>query len=251
MISRVDGAVDQPQRAVDVLEHADGVSEHDVVERAFDILQGRGVLDVAEHEVEMRVKQLCALNGFRAEVDADAIGRLQRRQHVPGAAAELEHTLARWNKEAHELAVVVMIGRVKPAPALDLLQCGIDALAQGQLSRIVRRKCKGGSCGRIHPGPERSERCRIAQAHVGGPGASRFSWRQASRPRNRILGAVFDRAARAGGRHLRRHRIVAAGIEDQDVGAQLVVVPGHDGVHVQHGVGELPPGLSWASMGTR
>ncbi len=129
--------VDQPQRAVDVLEQPDGVGEHDVVERALDRGERRRILDIAEHEVEMRVVQPCPLHRLFAEIDADTVGRLQCSQHVSATAAELEHAFAGRNQKAHELAVVVVIGGVEPAPALDVLERGIHALAQGQLSRIV------------------------------------------------------------------------------------------------------------------
>ena len=46
-----------------------------------------------------------------------------------------------------------------------------------------------------------------------------------------------------GGRHLRRHRIVAAGVEDENVGAELVVEAGHDGIHVHHRIRHAPAGL--------
>ena len=47
--------VDQPESFVDVLEHPDGVGDHDVVEGPLDRRKGRLILDVALHEVELRV----------------------------------------------------------------------------------------------------------------------------------------------------------------------------------------------------
>ena len=49
----------------------------------------------------------------------------------------------------------------------------------------------------------------------------------------------FDGAVRSGRGHLFGHRVVAAGIEDQDAGAHLVVERGQDRIHIDHAVGEI------------
>ena len=54
--------------------------------------------------------------------------------------------------------------------------------------------------------------------------------------------AGFDVTGWTCGSQLRRHRIVAAGIEDQDVGADLIVEAGHDRIHVHHRVGHAAAG---------
>jgi len=72
--------VDQPQGAVDVLEHADGIGDHDVIERPLDRGQRPRILDIAQHEIKLGVPRVRLGNRLRAEIDADAIGRLERRQ---------------------------------------------------------------------------------------------------------------------------------------------------------------------------
>ncbi len=67
--------MDQPQRAVNILEHADGVGDHDVVERPLDSLERRRILGVAEHEMQFGVTGICLLDRLGPEIDADAVGR--------------------------------------------------------------------------------------------------------------------------------------------------------------------------------
>ena len=88
---RVDGShrlMHQPQRAVDVLEHADGVGDHDVVERPLDRGQRRRIFGVAQDELQIGMQFPGPGNGLGAEIDADAVGRLQRGEQVPPAAAQ-------------------------------------------------------------------------------------------------------------------------------------------------------------------
>jgi hypothetical protein len=65
----------EAQRAIDVLEHADGVGDHDVIERSLDCGQRRRILDVAENKMEPGMLLPGAVNGPGAEIDPDAIGR--------------------------------------------------------------------------------------------------------------------------------------------------------------------------------
>ena len=53
----------QPQRAVDVLEHADGVGDHDIVERSLYCRQRRRILDIAQHEIQVGMERIwpCAM----------------------------------------------------------------------------------------------------------------------------------------------------------------------------------------------
>src|SRR5215472_17893302 len=95
--------MDQPQRAVNVLEHADGVGDHDVIERTFYPRKRRRLLDIVEHEGEAGMPRSRALNRLRAEVDADTIAGFKRGEQIARAAAELQHPLARRYQEAHVL----------------------------------------------------------------------------------------------------------------------------------------------------
>ena len=69
-----------------------------------------------------------------AEVDADAIRRLQRGQQIAAAAAEFQHPLARRNQEAHELEIVFVIGGVELAPALQLVDIALEMVDQVALA---------------------------------------------------------------------------------------------------------------------
>ena len=115
---RVDGAhrlMHQPQCPVDVLEHADGVGDHDVVERSLDRGQRRRIFHVAQNEIELGMQLLGLGDGLGAEIDADAVGWLQRREQISPAAAQFQHPLSGRNQELHELAVVFAVGSVELA----------------------------------------------------------------------------------------------------------------------------------------
>jgi hypothetical protein len=103
--------------------------------------------------VQLRIKRLGLRDRLRAEVDADTEGRLQRRQHVPAAAAEFEHPLALRHQKPHELAVVVVIGDVEFAPAFDLIEIGFDLIEQFPFSLIFEWR-RGRGLRRIHHAPE-------------------------------------------------------------------------------------------------
>jgi hypothetical protein len=133
--------IDQPQRAVDILPHADGVGDHDVVERPFDRLQGRRILGIAEHEAEMRIARSGAIERPLSKVDADAMRRRERCQEFAGAAAKLEHALARRNQETHEFEIVGVIGLVDPAPALGLVEASLDVRPQLLLAGVCEWLC--------------------------------------------------------------------------------------------------------------
>jgi hypothetical protein len=53
----------------------------------------------------------------------------------------------------------------------------------------------------------------------------------------------FDGPVRSGGGELLRRRIVAAGVEDQNVGANLVVEARKNRVHIRHCFGDVAAGL--------
>ncbi len=73
-------------------------------------------------------------DGLGAEIDADAVGRLQRREQISAAAAQFQHPLARRNQEPHELAVVLVIGCVELAPAIQFIAVGLEMVEQVTLS---------------------------------------------------------------------------------------------------------------------
>ena len=126
--------VHQPQRAVDVLEHADGVGDHDVVERSLDGRQRLRIFGVAQDEMQVGMTGVGPDNGLRAEIDPDAVGGPQRRQHVAAAAAQLEHALARRNQELRELQVVFTVSGVEIAPAKLLAGASLGLVQQHPFS---------------------------------------------------------------------------------------------------------------------
>ena len=121
--------------------------------------------------IKLRVAGFRARQGLRPEIDADAVGRLERREQVAGAAAELEHPLARRNQEAHELDIVLVIGSVELAPAFLLVERGLDLGHQLPLSRV----CDLRGCGRLqrrHELPRTTESaCRPQGGGRAGAGA--------------------------------------------------------------------------------
>ena len=134
----------QPQRGVDILEHADGIGDHDVVERPLDSGHRRRILDIAQHEMQLGMPGVRLRNGLGAEIDADPVRRLQRGEQIAVPAAKLQHPLARRNQELHEPAVVFVVGGIELAPALELGAVGLEVLEQlalaltGKLQRSGR-----------------------------------------------------------------------------------------------------------------
>src|SRR5262245_31012508 len=108
--------MNQPQRLIDIFEHADGVGDDHVVERTFDILQRCRVLDVDDNELQMRMELPGPGNGLQTEVHADAVRWLKRGKRVSGAAAELQYALSRRDDELHESAVFIIILRIARTP---------------------------------------------------------------------------------------------------------------------------------------
>ena len=145
----------QPQRAIDVLEHADGVGDHDVIERPLDRSQRRRILDVAQNKMQGRIKLPGLGDGPGAEIDADAIGRLQRREQISPAAAQFQDLLARRNQELHEPAIVFAIGGVELAPLILFAAAGFELLEQFPLSPAGKfRRSIFIWLGWIHRGPD-------------------------------------------------------------------------------------------------
>ena len=148
----------QPQGRIDILKHADGVGDHDVVERPLDRGERRRVLDVAEHEIKIGMQLIGLGDGLGAEVDADAIGRLKRHQQIAAAASQFQHALARRNQEAHELEVVLVIGGVEFAPTCEFVAIGFEMVDEVALP-LRRQPQRSSGIGRsqIHLKPRRRQ----------------------------------------------------------------------------------------------
>ena len=158
----------QPQRAVDILEHADGVGNHDVIERPFDGGQRRRILDVAEHEIQIGIQRVGLGDDLGAEIDADAVGRLQRGEQMSAAAAQFQHPLAGRNQEPHELAIVLVIGGIEFAPAILLVEAG------SRRARAVRAFADCQSAGKRRIGlnslrPRKLASCGLALSRLNRP----------------------------------------------------------------------------------
>ena len=124
----------QSQCAVDVLEHADGVGDHDIVERPLDRGQRRRIFDVAQDEMQIGMQVVGLRNRLGAEIDADAVGRLQRGEQIPAAAAQFQHPLAGRNQKSHEFPVVFAIGGVELASVILFSATGFELVEQSPLS---------------------------------------------------------------------------------------------------------------------
>ena len=80
--------------------------------------------------MQIGMPRLRLRDGLGAEIDADAVGRLQRGQQISAAAAQFQHPLAGRNQKSHELAVVVVIGGVEFAPAIEFLAVALEVVEQ-------------------------------------------------------------------------------------------------------------------------
>ncbi len=132
------------QCAVDVLEHADGVGDHDIVERPLDRGQRRRIFDVAEGEMQIGMQLLGLRNGPGAEIDANAVGRLQRGEQFAATAAQFQHPLAGRNQKSHELPVVFAVSGVELAPAIPVIQAGFDVFQEFRLPQIAELRWNSG-----------------------------------------------------------------------------------------------------------
>jgi hypothetical protein len=83
-----------------------------------------------------------AFNGLRAEVDADAVGGLQRRQQLAAAAPQFQHPFTGRNQKAHELAIVFTIGGVEPAGPVQLVAGRLKVLQKLGFPLILRRRVR-------------------------------------------------------------------------------------------------------------
>ena len=99
------------------------------------------IFHVAQDKIQVGVTGIRLRDGLGAEIDADAVGRLQRSEQISATAAEFQHPLAGRNQKLHELAIVFVIGGVEFAPAIQLVAIGLEMIEQialalaGQLQR--------------------------------------------------------------------------------------------------------------------
>jgi hypothetical protein len=80
--------------------------------------------------MQIRMQRPRPGDGPGAEIDADAIGWLQRREQAAAAAAQFQHPLAGRNQEAHEFQVVFVISGIERAPAIELIDIALEIVEQ-------------------------------------------------------------------------------------------------------------------------
>ncbi len=76
-------------------------------------------------------------NSLGAEIDTDAVGRLQCSEQISATAAELQDSLAGRNQKLHELAIVFVVGGIEFAPAIELIDIGFVVIEQFALAAAV------------------------------------------------------------------------------------------------------------------
>ena len=89
----------QLQRVVDILEHADGVGDHDVVERSFDRSQRRRILRVAQDKMQIGMQRCSLGDSLRAEIDADAVVTAPAQQANPRGRSPIPAPACRAESE--------------------------------------------------------------------------------------------------------------------------------------------------------
>ena len=100
----------------------------------MDLRQRFPVFGVAQMELQVGMLCLRAQDGGRAEIDADAVRRLQRGKQVTTAATQLKHALSRRNQEPHELVIRVVINGVDRAPSFLIIDGRLDMLEKFALA---------------------------------------------------------------------------------------------------------------------
>src|SRR5258708_39094734 len=78
-------------------------------------------------------------NGLGAEVDADAVGRLKCGEQLTAAAAQFQHPFAGRNQKAHELPVVLAIGGIELARAIQFVAGGLKMPQKVEFSLRISR----------------------------------------------------------------------------------------------------------------
>ena len=136
--------MNQLQRPVDVLEHADRVGDHDVIERALDRGQRRRIFHVAQDKMKIGMQLPGPGNGPGAEIDADAVRRFERGEQFAATTAQFQHPLARRNQKSHEFPVVFAIGSIELAAAILFIETGFDVLLEFPFSQITGLQWESG-----------------------------------------------------------------------------------------------------------
>jgi hypothetical protein len=90
-------------------------------------------------------------DGLGAEIDAEAVGRLQRGQQIAAAAAQFQHPLAGRDQKPHELLIVFVVSGVELAPAIQIVAVGLLMVEQIPLALAGK--------------PRRSSRIGLLQVH--------------------------------------------------------------------------------------
>ena len=70
----------------------------------------------------------------RAEIDADAVGRLQRGKQFAAAAAQFQNALARRNQEPHEPVIFAVVDSVDLAPSFLVIDGRLDVVEEFALA---------------------------------------------------------------------------------------------------------------------
>ncbi len=96
------------------------------------------------------IEPLRLLDHGRAEIDADAVRRLELRQQVAGAAAEIEHARALRDQELHVVAVVAIEGAVARDPLLAFGRDLVGVIQNRGLARIGARRGSAGDKRYVH-----------------------------------------------------------------------------------------------------
>lgn len=112
---------------------------HEVAED--DVVEGRVEIDLlagGDDELELGMAAARELDHAGADVDADAAGRLQRRQQVARPAADLEHARARRDVEAADGLHEPVVGAVACPPAR---LRGREAVEEARERVVVRAGC--------------------------------------------------------------------------------------------------------------
>ena len=125
-----------------IVERTQRIDHHDGVEWSRQGPQELGILDVADEKGEIGVRLARLADHAGAEIDAHSERRLERGEHVAGAASKLEHASAFRNEKFHvEQILMVEEGAARePLPARGRARVGAAAdlaLARRHAGRIL------------------------------------------------------------------------------------------------------------------
>ena len=156
------------QRGLNVLQRADGVGQHDYVERPLQGVQNRRVLHVASDERQFGMIAARHLDHGLADVHAHSVPGLQANQQLTRGATELEHAQALGYQKLHEAPVVFVVKGVAGDPSVPLRGQPVKMVAKGGLSVRQGRRLPGVGLG-LPWGRRRGHRsvARPAAGHTG------------------------------------------------------------------------------------